>query len=143
MWISIGFFEKKIKPPATLDNSIALEIIHSGTKTRVKFHGGCLKQEKTTFSHKGVLNKLSTFLWNKLWSYDSGIDLVFKSSLFGPPKVTKNADPGKYFYSGYGIGFGFGSVFSFSNGEGFGKYQIVKHLITAILRMLLMKRKTF
>ena len=35
--------------------------------------------------------------------------------MFGKVKITKNADPGKYSYSGYGIGFDSRSLFLIPN----------------------------
>ena len=35
--------------------------------------------------------------------------------MFRAVKLTENADPDKYFYSGYGIGFDSSSLFSFQN----------------------------
>ena len=46
------------------------------------------------------------------------------NSLFVAVKLTKNADPDKYKYSGYGIGFDASGSFSLSNGSGFGKNVI-------------------
>ena len=40
---------------------------------------------------------------------------ILKDCLFWAVKLTENADPDKYFYSGYGIGFGSSSLFSFQN----------------------------
>ena len=37
--------------------------------------------------------------------------------MFGDVKLTKNADPDKYCYSGYGIAFDFGSYPGFDWGE--------------------------
>ena len=39
------------------------------------------------------------------WSRDLDIDFTLGNCLFGGVKLTKNADPDKYSYSGYGIGF--------------------------------------
>ena len=38
-----------IKPPSTSDNSLSLALKYTGNKTRVKFDGSCLKQDKLTF----------------------------------------------------------------------------------------------
>ena len=40
------------------------------------------------------------------WSRDLNTDINLKFYLFGAVELTKNADQGKYKYSGYGIGFG-------------------------------------
>ena len=39
------------------------------------------------------------------WSQDINTDFTFKNCLFGSVTLTKNADPDKYKYSGYEIGF--------------------------------------
>ena len=39
------------------------------------------------------------------WSRDLYTDFTLSNCLFGPLKLTKNADPDKYKYSGYGLGF--------------------------------------
>ena len=49
------------------------------------------------------------------WSKDLNIDFTLKDCLFGSVKLTKNFDPDKYKYSGYGIGFDSRSVFSLQN----------------------------
>ena len=44
-------------------------------------------------------------------------DFTLKNCLFGSVKLTRNADPDKYKYSGYGIGFGSRSEFLFTDGS--------------------------
>ena len=39
------------------------------------------------------------------WPWDFEIDFTLGRCLFGGVKLTKNADPDKYSYTGYGIGF--------------------------------------
>ena len=50
-----------------------------------------------------------------VWSFNVGKDFELGISLF------KNADPDKYKYSGYGIGFDAWVKFLLSNGSRFGK----------------------
>ena len=50
-------------------------------------------------------------------SRDLNSDSTLKACLFGGVKVTKNADPDKYVYSGYGIGFDLRSEFSLTDGS--------------------------
>ena len=38
-------------PPSTSDNILAPALSYIGNKSRVKFGGGCLKQDKVTFTH--------------------------------------------------------------------------------------------
>ena len=47
------------------------------------------------------------------------------NSLFGAVKLTKNADPDRCWYSGYGIGFDTRGSFSFSDSSGSGRNDIV------------------
>ena len=48
---SKGLSDEIIKPPATSDNSLAPSLRFIDTKTRVKFDGGCLKQDNITCTH--------------------------------------------------------------------------------------------
>lgn len=43
------------------------------------------------------------FIEINLWTNYVGADFPFGNSLFGAVRLTKNADPNKYYYSGYGI----------------------------------------
>ena len=45
-WKSKGLSAETIKPPTTSDNSLTLTLSYSGTKTKLKFTGSCLKQSK-------------------------------------------------------------------------------------------------
>ena len=55
-WKSNGFSGKSIKPPTTLDNSLTPGMaFFNGAKSKVKFDGDCVKQEKITFHHKNIV----------------------------------------------------------------------------------------
>ena len=41
--------DESIKPPTTSNNNLAPSLNYIGTKTRVKFGGSCLKQNKIIF----------------------------------------------------------------------------------------------
>ena len=41
-------YDENTKAPTTSDNSLAPALSYIGNKTRVKFDGGCLKQDKIT-----------------------------------------------------------------------------------------------
>ena len=45
-----------MKPPTTSDNSLTPALNYCGTKTRVKFTGSCLKQQKISYTHGKVVN---------------------------------------------------------------------------------------
>ena len=51
------------------------------------------------------------------WSQDLNSDFTLKDRLFGGVKLSKNADPDKYVYTGYGIGFNSLSEFSLHDGS--------------------------
>ena len=74
-----------------------------------------MKQDKTTFAHRNLVN---LFIIHELGTCLMGLNTIFTlgGCLFGAVKLTKNADPDKYVYNGYGIGFGARSNFLI-NGE--------------------------
>ena len=80
-----------IRTHATSGNSLAPALSYVGTKTRVKFDGGCLKQDKVTFTHEIVVNIYIAYEIN-LWNYVYNSDPTFGNSLFGAVKLVKNAD---------------------------------------------------
>ena len=51
------------------------------------------------------------------WSRDLSTDFTLKDCLFGSIKLTKNADPDKYKYNGYGIEFDLRSESSLPDGS--------------------------
>ena len=55
-WKSKGLSGEIIKPLNTSENSLALVLSYTGNKTRVKFDGHCLKQDKITFTHEKMIN---------------------------------------------------------------------------------------
>ena len=61
---------------------------------------------------------------NGEWSKDLNTDFTLDNCLFGAVKLTKNADPDKYVYSGYSIGFDSRSQFSWAD-ENNGKNAII------------------
>ena len=85
------------------------------TRLRVKFDGSCLRQEKLTFTPKNVPN-IYIFYKINLWLNIQDADFVLELLNW-----VKNADPVKWKYSGYGIGF---DDFSLSDGGVFGKNVI-------------------
>ena len=72
-------------------------------KIKVKFIGGCLKQDRATLLHGGIVNIYIVYKITDNFNVSSYPTL--ENCLFGGAKLTKNADIGKYGYSGYGIGF--------------------------------------
>ena len=58
------------------------------------------------------------------WSRDLNADFTLGTCLFGSLELTKDTDPDKYKYSGYGIGFDSRSEFSLTDGS-LGKSDII------------------
>ena len=48
--------DKSIKTPVTSENSLTLALNYISNKRRVNFDGGCLKQDKITFTHNKTVN---------------------------------------------------------------------------------------
>ena len=92
---------------------LAPALSYVGNKTRVKFNGSWLKEDKITFTHETIKN-IYILSYQRYDHYPA-----LENSLFGPVKLIKKADIDKYKYSGYGIGFNRREAFSFS-GLGFG-----------------------
>ena len=108
--------DESIKPLAKSDNSLAPSLNYLDTKTKVKFEGQCLKQDKIIFTN-GNINISIVYeinFWNR--GYDNYP--VLENSLFGAVTLIKNADIDKYKYSGYGIGFDRCETFSVPHGFG-------------------------
>ena len=55
-WKSKGLSNETIKAISTSDIRLNPTISYYGTKIRVKFTGGCLKQWKISYTHRKVVN---------------------------------------------------------------------------------------
>ena len=109
-WQSKGLSNESIKPPATSNYNLNPRLSYYGTKSRVQFTGGCLKQPNHTFTHEKIVN---IYIVYELGASTSHIyDPTIKNCLFGTVTLTKNADIEKYKYSGFDRR----SSFSFTNG---------------------------
>ena len=96
----------------------------NNSKIRLKFIGSYLKQEdKAPFTPKNAVNLFIVYKLDR-WSRDLKSEFTPKHCLFEAAKLIKNADPDKYKYSGYGIGFDLHLEFSLSDGS-MGKNVIV------------------
>ena len=54
-WKSKGLSDEAVKPPRP-HTVLAPELSYFGNKTRVKFNGSCLTQNKIIFYHKKIVN---------------------------------------------------------------------------------------
>ena len=84
----------------------------------VKCNGSILRQPKTTYNHKKIINKY--IVYELIASSSNNDDPTLKNCIFGAITLTKNADIDKYGYSRYGIGFDRRRSFSFAGG-GYGQ----------------------
>ena len=85
------------------------------------------KSRQRIFTHGTLVN---LFLELNIWSRDLDTDFTLKDCLFGDAKLTKNADPDKYSYSGYSIGFDSCSLFLILNFD-FGKMLFLVQTVTS------------
>ena len=76
-----------------------------------------------SFLHKNVVHLYISYKLDT-WSRDLNTDFTLGNCLFRVAKLTKNADPDKYRYSGYGIGLNSCLQFSHSDGS-WGKNVII------------------
>ena len=98
-------------------------IDYYGSKVRVKFNKGCLKQlNNLTYHYASRVNIYIVYELGASSSNNSNTSI--KKCLFGAITLTKNADIEKYGYSGFGIGFDRRSSFSFPSG-GFGQNVLI------------------
>ena len=131
--------DEKIKPPYTTSKCLSPKLVWYNSGIKLKFKGSCLKQDKATFTPKNVVNLLVVFELDT-WSQDLSTDFTLNNYLFGSVKLTKNVDPDKYKYSGYGTGFDSRSLFSLPNFD-WGKNVIIFGVV--LLYMFITKKKIF
>ena len=93
----------------------------------MKFKGICLKQDSVSY-------KLDA------WSKDLNTDFTLGNCLTGAVKLSNSADPDKYKYSSYGIGFNSRSEFSWRD-ESMVKNIIILELIILFLCILMVETK--
>ena len=104
--------DERINSIKTSDYGITPYLSYYDTnKIRVKFDGGCLKQDPGSFFHGGIVNVYIVYEISKNINISDYPTL--ENCLFGAVKLTKNADIDKYGYSGYGIEFDRHGRFSF------------------------------
>ena len=84
-WKSKGLSYESIKPPTTSNKLLNPSLDFVGTKSRVKFSGDCLKQEKITFNH----GKINIYIFYKI---EKSINIssypTLENCLFGAVKLT-------------------------------------------------------
>ena len=92
-------------PPFTSNKSLFPKLIWYNSRIKLKSKESCLKQEdKTAYTSKNLVHLFIVYELDT-WSQDTNTDFTLKNGLFGSVKLTENADPDKYKYSSYDIGF--------------------------------------
>ena len=94
-WKSKDFPDQNIKLSAASNNGLVPALNYVNTKSRAKFDGSCLKQDKVTVTHKKLL-KIKNYLLkiytareiNSL-SFNAGKDFALRNSLFGVVKLSQ------------------------------------------------------
>ena len=99
-WKSKGLSDERINS-ITTSNYIITPKFNFGTKSRVKFNGSCLKQDKATYSHGTIVNIYIVYEISK--NYNIGSYPTLENCLFGAVSLTKSVNIDQYKYSGYGI----------------------------------------
>ena len=122
-WKSKGLSDETINPYATPDNSLTPMIDLYGSKVRLKFNKGCLKQSNNLTYNYGSRANIYIVYEPGASSYNDS-DPTLKDCLFGAVTLTIKADIEKYGYSGYGIGFDRRGSFS-SPGGRFGQNVLI------------------
>ena len=82
--------DERISSIKTANHNISPNLDYYGTKTRVEFNGGCLKQDKVTFNHGKVVNIYIVYEISK--SINIRNYPTLENCLFGLVTLTKNAD---------------------------------------------------
>ena len=122
---------KKFKP-YTENKSLSPKLVWYNYK--IKFKGGCLKQEdQAAFTPKNVVKFFIVYELD-LPLRDLNAELNLGGFVFGGVKLTENDDPDKYSYSGFGIEFDTPGQYSL-------KMLLFLELIWAHLCILIIKEK--
>ena len=120
-WKSKSLSDEKLTTPTTNDNSLSPSIKwYENSNFYLIFKGSCLKQKSAT---SNIINFFTVYELDTQ-TQDLNSDFTVKDCLFGGAQLAKNADPDKYEYTGYGIGFDSRSELSLLDG-GIGKNAII------------------
>ena len=121
-WQSKGLSDERLNSIAASNYRVTQNLHYCGTKTRIKFNGSCLKQDKVTYAHGKIVNIYNVYETSKSINISDYPQL--ENCLFKAVSLTKNSDISKYGYFGYGIGFDSHGSFSFP-GTGLGRIVII------------------
>ena len=113
-WKSNGMSEENIENIVKLDSNFAPMVVGHQVLPDINFNGHCLINN--IYIPKKVINIYISYTLNP-WLRNLNTYFTLRNCLFSSVKLTKNADPDKYKYSGYGIGFDSRSEFVFTDRE--------------------------
>ena len=116
--------DKKFKAPFISNKSLFSKLIWYNSRIKLKFKGSCLKQKnQAAFTPKNVVNFCIVYELNS-WPRNFDPEFTLGGCLFTGVKLTKNAEPDKYSYSGFRIGFDTRGEYSLPDGRA-GKNVII------------------
>ena len=114
--------EESIENITKLDSNFALTFVDHHLLPDMNFNEQCLIKSNISMPEKVINLFISYTLDPQLKNLNT--DFTLGNCLFGSEKLTKNADPDKYKYTGYGIGFASRSEFLFADGT-YGKKNVI------------------
>ena len=101
-WKSKRLSEESIKTPSAPNNFLNPKLSHYSKEMGETFSGGCLKQEKITYTHGKIANIYIVYEISKNCNISSYPTL--ENCVFDTVTLTKNVDIDKCKYSGYVLG---------------------------------------
>ena len=107
--------EENVENITTSDSNFAPTSVDHHVFSEINFIRHCLINENISIPKK-IINLYISYTLYPLLRY-LNTDFTLNNHLLGSVKLNKNADPGKYKYSSYGIGFDSRSEFSFTDGS--------------------------
>ena len=131
--------EESIENITKLDSNFALTFVDHHLLPDMNFNEQCLIKNNISMPEKVINLFISYTLDPQLKNLNT--DFTLGNCLFGSEKLTKNADPDKYKYTGYGIGFASRSEFLFADGTYGKKMSLFLELMWAHLYMLIKREK--
>ena len=114
-WNSNGMSEENIANVTKSDSNFASIFVDHHVLQDKNFNGHCLINNNISIIKK-VVNLYISYVLNP-WLRNLNTDFTLQNSLFRSLKLTKNADPDKYKYSGFSIGFDSRLEFTFIYGN--------------------------
>ena len=115
LWKSNGVSEENIENTTKSESNFAQTFVDHYFLPVLSFNGHYLIKSNINIPKKVINLNISYELTP--WLRNLNTNFTLNNCLFGSVKLTKNADPDKYKYSGYNIGFNSRSKFLFVDGS--------------------------